>query len=328
MGTMHRHWHLAAILVVSFAATAHGQDGAPPDEEATPEPESGTSDDITEVPEEEVSPERADAQRRYAMAVERADAGNCELAIAEFEEIYRLLENPVVFFNMAVCYEELHRYDEALGAYQKYLNEAAPNADERGEVERALRRLEGFLGTIQVTANVPASVWIDDREAGESPGEFRVPAGSHVVELRAPGYESDQQEVVVASGRSAELSFTLEELAEEYEGLGSGYFWAASVATVLSLGATIAVGAKALQKNSEFSDLPVYESELREQGRSDLRRLSLTTDVLLGATALFGTATVIFGFLTDWGDGDDAPSARVSPTVGRGLAGLVLEGSF
>ena len=278
------------------------------------------------------SPQRADAERRYAIAVERADAGDCQLAIAEFEEIYRLLENPVVFFNMSVCYEELHRYDDAMASYQRYLDEEVPDANERGEVERSLRRLEGFLGSVQVSANVAASVWIDDREVGQSPGQFRVPAGSHLVELRASGHESAQQEVVVASGRTVEVTLSLDKLAEEYGGLSPGFFWASSALAVVSLGATIALGVKALGAQSDYDDMqPVFESAPLAAERQRIRRLTITTDVLIGATAVFATAAIIFGLVADWSEDDGeagTASVRLSPAVSRQSAGLLLNGTF
>lgn len=315
---------------------AQGSDGESGSADETATTDAATSDaaaPVADPPADPVSPARADAERRYAVAVERADAGDCELAIAEFEEIYRLLENPIVFFNMAVCYEELHQYDAALSSYQRYLDEAAPDAESRGEVERSLRRLEGFLGTIQVTANVTASVWIDDREVGQSPGTFRIPAGSHVVELRASGYESAQQEVVVASGRSADLEFALDELAEEYGGLGAGFFWTSSILAVASLGATAVLGLKALGARDDYNEMlavGIYESALLEDERQRVRRFSLATDVMIGVTAVFATAAVVFAFLTDWGSDDTRASARLQlrPAAGRQSAGLLLEGAF
>ena len=326
-----------ACVVACVGARAEAQDanGDAGDSEA---PAEVTSDETSAGDEEQApetpSPERVEAERRYAVAVDRADAGDCEFAVAEFEEIYRLLENPVVFFNMAVCYEELHRYDRAIASYQRYLDEEAPDGASRGEVERSLRRLEGFLGTIQVTANVAASVWIDDREVGPSPGSFRVPAGSHVVELRAAAHEPAQREVTVASGQTAELTLTLTELAEEYGGLSSGFFWTSSALAAVSLGVTVGLGIETLGAESAYRDSLAtaggYESALLEERRLQPERLAIATDVLLGTTVLFATAAVIFALLTDWGGDDEAASARlgVQPAIGPQGAGVFLDGAF
>jgi hypothetical protein len=66
-------------------------------------------------------------------------------------------------------------------------------------------------GTIQVTASQQANVYLDGVRNGLTPRSLRdVPLGSHVIRVTRPGYEPQEQTVVLtAEEPSASLSFTL-----------------------------------------------------------------------------------------------------------------------
>ena len=71
---------------------------------------------------------------------------NYALALQAFQESYDLLDGhprqALVLYNVGRCYEELGRFRDARDAYQRYLREAADDAQDRGQVEERLRELE------------------------------------------------------------------------------------------------------------------------------------------------------------------------------------------
>lgn len=95
-----------------------------------------------------------DAAAHVARAKQAAAAGDYALALAEFEAARELEATPQLNFNIAVCHHALmleqpadapatqaHR-DGAIASYREYLA-AAPDADDRAEVERIIVELGG-----------------------------------------------------------------------------------------------------------------------------------------------------------------------------------------
>lgn len=306
-----------ALLRVDPVAAQAAEEADPA---AATEPPEASSDPA-------LTPEYAEALERFATARQRADAGDCSFAVAEFEEIYRLLEGHPrranVFYNMGVCYETLFRYDQAITAYERYIEEAAPEAQELAEVQAQLRALARLLGTIVVASNVPATMWVGDREVGMAPGPLRVPAGQHTVELRAVGYEPARQSVTVAAGREEALTFELAELSD-YEGVSPTWVWVSAGATLAAaIGGGVA-GVIALSRKSDVDDVPIRVDEHRDEVRTP----ALAADILFGVAGAFAVATVILATTADWRGDDEGASAALRPVVGPHTAGLLLQGSF
>jgi len=148
---------LTLFATVSLSASAWAQDGEPaqslPPPSAAASPESHISP-IDDPHAKEVSrnaamapPENADSQWEDARAiVSRGEAlfsnGNYEGALADFFQAYELLANgprrAAVLYNLALCYERMFRYDEALGYYERYLRDSGPDAEDRA-TSRATR---------------------------------------------------------------------------------------------------------------------------------------------------------------------------------------------
>jgi tetratricopeptide (TPR) repeat protein len=62
-------------------------------------------------------------------------------ALAEFKEAYRVKPDATFLYNIAQCHRKLGQVDEALTFYRTYLRRA-PDAPNRGEVERRIQELE------------------------------------------------------------------------------------------------------------------------------------------------------------------------------------------
>jgi hypothetical protein len=157
---------------------------------------------------------REQARENFNAGVSAFEAGNFEQALEAFQEAYRLAPHPSVRVNMANCYERLNRPLEALFHYESFLSEAtdAPPAQRR-EVQAAIEELDDRIGEVTLRiAPDGALVRLDESEVRRAPimNTIRMTAGSHLVEVRAEGYQSERREFIVEGGQPAEIAIRLE----------------------------------------------------------------------------------------------------------------------
>jgi tetratricopeptide (TPR) repeat protein len=62
-------------------------------------------------------------------------------ALREFNEAYRISNRPALLYNVALCYERLDKFSEAIVSMQQYLD-ASPKAEDRASVEARIERLK------------------------------------------------------------------------------------------------------------------------------------------------------------------------------------------
>lgn len=352
------HLRLCTLLVVgclAFVPRASAQDGETP----APNPfdtETEVSAEDPDAPAGETSPEggegdleaaREEARARFMQGVALARAGNCRGALAELSASYELFPRANTLFNIAQCQEELHRYDLAVAAYERYL-EAAPEDDpERATVTATMRALSNLLGTIRLRSNTEAEVWLDDRVVGASPGDVLVPGGAHMLELRAPGFLPERREVQVAARRTVEVDVTLTEetVIEQHTTveqttierttiqqtierppLPSGVFWGGVALTVVTAGVGGYFG---------FSALTLSSAERGRDVRlppdtAGIEEAALLADVLYATAFVFAVATVIVALFTDWDPPVEPEETEDADEEGPSVTwtGLGLEGSF
>lgn len=296
-----------------------------------------------------VDPDMEEAISRFRQGLTLARAGNCVGAIAELQVSLRLMERPNTLFNIARCQEELFRYDLAVAAYERYMAIAPSDAPDRGAVQGTMRQLRNLLGTITIRSNVPAQVWIGDRQVGESPGDVLVPGGRHAVEVRADGYLPTRREVEVASRATAVLEVELESAevinntnitnenitnvettnVTEEGGAPVGVFIGAAVLTAASLATAAALSFRVLSLNSDGEALPAFDLEARDAQNERIANKAKVADVFWGVAGALAITTTVLIFLTDWGgDEHDDEGTTVTPVAGQGTLGLQVGGSF
>jgi tetratricopeptide (TPR) repeat protein len=285
------------------------------------------------------SPARLDeARERQRRARDLFASGSYDAALAEFEAVYGILEGHrlrhVVLLDAGQCHLRLGRFDLALRYYRRFLLEAPADASERATVEADITRLEASLATVRVSANVPsAEVWVDNRRVGTAPGEVLVPAGSHLLELRAPGHLPARREVQVAGrARVALPAFQLESVAPR-RGLTPVIFWSTAGAAAALAVVGGAVGLSALSAHADVEALQADPQRRFTVLQSDLDRVqerAVVADVFFGSAALVAVGAGVLYFLTDWGPRREGPRAplRTSVSVTDRGATLGLAGSF
>lgn len=285
-----------------------------------------------------VDAQYAQAQRVVARGEALFDLGNYDAARSEFQQAYQLLAGHprryIVLHNLALCDERMFHYDDALAYYERYLKEGGPEAEDRGQIEAVVSTLRGLLGAVRVSSNVRAELWIDDRRLGDAPGTRLVPAGRHVVELRAPLYESVRREVDVHARGEQPLRFELQRLSK-YEGPNPAFFWTSAGLTVAAAGTGAVLGIAALNADSQGKAQQKKELAILAD-EQHVQRLALAADIAFASAAVLAATTTVLFFVTDF-DADaheraPAPGARaelrVAPWLARGNAGISVQGAL
>ena len=91
------------------------------------------------------------AKQHFEAGARHFDLAEYEKALEDFKEAYRLRPDATFLYNIAQCHRKLGHVDEALTFYRNYLRRA-PEAPNRGEVERRLQELEAEQQATQAPA--------------------------------------------------------------------------------------------------------------------------------------------------------------------------------
>lgn len=311
---MTRLWGCALILWLPCVAAAQ-------EAEAGAEADAGAgAEDAT----------MADARARLARGQALYEAEDYEGALAEFTRLYERLEGhearPLALYNMARCHERMFAYDEAIGLYERYLDEAGPDGRYLEAVRAKLESLNDLLGTVRITVRFegPPVAWVlreGEREYG-APERIRLPAGTHRLEVSAEGYELASASVTFAAGDVREVELTLR---ERFEGLSPDAFVVSVAGGALFAAAAVALGVAALVDERDLASCPdrpgclVDTLPTREARADRIVALAAATDVAWGLAGAAAVTAVVLAFFTRF---DEPEDERVR------LRGLGLEVSW
>jgi hypothetical protein len=169
------------------------------------------------------TPARADqrqAAEHFALAESAEKRGDWKTAIDEYSRAYALAPHPSVLYNIARSHEHLEDWAQAAEYFRRYLAED-PAAADRAEVEQRIALLEEKAraarpaprtgtGWLIVHAQPDgAEVLVDGQPVGVTPLNREVPAGTHKVLVRAPGYHPIERDVTVEATGSEQIRATL-----------------------------------------------------------------------------------------------------------------------
>jgi tetratricopeptide (TPR) repeat protein len=120
-----------------------------------------------------------DAARQAAKKGAAAyNLGSYEEAAGYYEESYRLVQDPVLLFNIGQSWRLAGRPDKALTAYKSYLRTAPPNASQRDQASRRVVDLERLLAERKSPPPAPVLTLPPPREARPSPIVVSAPAAA------------------------------------------------------------------------------------------------------------------------------------------------------
>jgi tetratricopeptide (TPR) repeat protein len=255
---------------------------------------------------QEVAP-HVEARARVEHAKQLFDVRNYEAAFLDFSRAYALLDGHerryVVLYNLAVCAERLFRYDEAVSFYERYLAEGGPDAENTEEIRKVVESLRALLAVVQVDSAVRGELWVDNRRLHEVPGTVRLPAGRHVIEVRARNHESVRRELELEAGSQTRLQIELQPISN-YRGLSRSYFYTGTGLTAVALLTAASFSAVTLSERSYAQDLARDSMSLRtselNQALDQVDGWARATDLTFAGTAVIAAGTLLLFALTDW----------------------------
>lgn len=323
-------WVCLGGLIVALAAFTPGE--ALAQAWAPKPPTAGPPDDRT----------LQEARKRYQKGIDLYESeGDIAGALAELQRAYDLAPAAKILFNIGQVARSGREYVTSLRAFEAYLQyggkELTP--DRRATVESEIRTLRGLVSVLKVTTDRPgALILVDDVEMGTSPLEpFQVGAGVHRVVVQS-GSESATRKITVAGGESSTIDVPLggnvplpppgpQPEPEQPSRAGSApLFWIGwAVTGALGAGA-IVTGSLALSERASLDETSYVGSEPDEAFTSSedtAFALGVTTDVLLGATAVAAGVSIYFTVVNF--TGSEEPAVRVGVAPGRLVLGGVFE---
>jgi hypothetical protein len=260
---------------------------------------------------------------------------NFDAALTEFQTAYDIVgEHPVrhvILFNIGKAHERMFRYDLALEYYERYLVEGGPEATDRATVQATIATLQGLLATLDIQTNVAsAEVWVDNRHVGTAPGDVRVDGGQHNIELRARGYAPGRRALQIAARTHETISLELDRVSA---GISPAFFISGAALTAIAAGIGVGFGAVALGEqatiNAHLSD-DEQRFQVTQAQIDGMQQMALIADIFYGAALVFGVASAVLIFVTDWGGSAPPPESAflLAPFATDTAAGLAAEGRF
>jgi tetratricopeptide (TPR) repeat protein len=289
-------------------------------------------------------------RHHFDRGVEYYRDGNVTAALIEFKRAYATAPNYRVLYNLGQVSNTLGDYTAAESYFQQYLKDGGAEIDSarRRDLENTLGKLAGRITTVNLTCNVAgAELFVDDVSVGTSPlaEPVRVSAGTRRLSAAISGRRRAARAVEAAGGESLAVRLVLEPDREELpplaqttpsgsvrESSGPGAaMWLGIATGALAVGAGV-MGTLAVIDGSKYHDALHRSATAREldslHDRAQVKAIS--TDILLGATAVTGIITVV-ALIANGGE-EHAPRAATSRAhearVSLGLGTLLWTSHF
>ena len=155
------------------------------------------------------------AKEHFLKGKELVEDGAYDKAIVELEASYELNPVPIVLYNIGLCYDELHKYANAMKNYRQFLayGKEAPQ-EMRDKVSARIKELSKLIGLLKLDVDVEgAEVIVDNKLVGHTPTEvIFVETGEHDLAIRKTGFPDIKKKFKIISGETTELSFTMEKV--------------------------------------------------------------------------------------------------------------------
>jgi hypothetical protein len=140
-------------------------------------------------------------------------------ALAEFERAQEIAPHPLLYYNIAITYRAMSRYDQALLYLEKFLAEGTGKVSkkqlQRGSQE--FSELAAFVARVTVTTK-PDGVLVRVQDVFEGvtplPRDLVLGPGRHTIVATKAGYETIEREVMLASADQIAVEIELRALPE------------------------------------------------------------------------------------------------------------------
>jgi tetratricopeptide (TPR) repeat protein len=280
----------------------------------------------------------------FDRGVEFVQDGDLRAASIEFKRAYAASPNYKVLYNLGQVSNELREYIDAQAYYRRYLSDGGNEIEpaRRRDVEAILAKLSGRIANLMLSSNiVGAELFVDDVSVGTTPlsEPVRVSAGARVISASVSGRPRLMRTIEAAGGDTLVLQLDFPP-AGDHETLpgpssaprraesgGPGpALWIGIGAGALGI-ATGVMAVLASNDAAKYHDAVETKTTARELQDLDDRATTkaLVTDILLGATVVATTITIIVATAGS-DERESASGARAQLRVGPGA--MSLTGDF
>lgn len=156
-----------------------------------------------------------EAEFRFRHAAELYSKARFDEALGEFFASNRLAHNKNVVYNIARCFEQIGRLNEAFRFYSDLVPEKWSPEDRAG-LEAAIEKLKPKLALLRVETEPPgADVYVDRQDLGSrglSPRTLALPTGPATVFVELAGFRAAPRAVTLEKGREAKVVFVLDRI--------------------------------------------------------------------------------------------------------------------
>lgn len=280
-----------------------------------------------------VASAQEDARALFTQGQAAYETGDYATAARLWERAYEIDSRPLLQYNLAQAYERLGQLEQAIEAYQIYVD-GAETVDQR--VQGARARIASLRQRVSQTrlslSGGPegAQVVIDGTDRGRlpHPDPFQVEPGNHRIVVRADGFEDFVSTVAVSAGQSADVTVEMRPGvsggASDTEGGGiwlPGLIIAAGGAAIGITGGVLGGLALAAAGDAPSNDGPEAD---------EARTFALVADILIPTGVVAVAAGLVLMFVIQDGGGDSASNGDVQlvPVLAQDQAGAALIGSF
>jgi hypothetical protein len=289
---------------------------------------------------------RAEARKNYEDGETKFANNDYAGAFTGYKAANDIIPSPQTLYKMAVSLDKQGKADDAVVAYQTFLDSKPPTDKYETKIADSQARLAEIKKKTPIVFRVKtdpagASIAIDgDPQMGTTPLELKLPPGKHTLHVTSPGYEAADKELNVAAG-SESVEVTLNKAppkevavkpppaptpapaapapppAGERKAGATGYVLVGLAAVGVGVGTVF--GIKALNAKSDFNN----GNKTNDQADT-VDRNALVADLIFGTALTLGvTGTVLLLSGSDKSTGGahetfvaSRPSLRLVPVVG------------
>jgi len=276
----------------------------------------------------------ASAGAHFERGVALYGEADYKAALTEFKRAYEMAPNPLVLYNIGQTQFQLRNYSAALTSFERYMAEAGANPPHAQDVQHSIEVLKTRVGRVDIEANVPSDVLIDDEPQGKTPiAKLLISVGKHKIVAKHDGAPPQEKTIDVAAGDSVPVTFTFDTsapkpgpgpLATPPPATDSGsdrppYATIAWITTGALAAGAIVTGVVATTSASSLSDERDSSTATRERLDSLASRTTtfgIVTDVLAASALVAGGVALYFTFAkpTPSTQAKSATSLAFSPT--------------
>lgn len=151
---------------------------------------------------------RPEAASHYMRGEELYKQRDCDAAILEFEEAYRLVPAFKVLRSLGESYHCKSRFHEALEAYRRFLDEGRSRVEaaERDHVQRNIETILASTGEVEIRVEgAPAEIRVDGRSVATAVLLVWHGVGRHEVRALREGAEPESRWFEVSAGARQEV---------------------------------------------------------------------------------------------------------------------------